>query len=372
MNTHEILAVLVGFDTTSSRSNRAIMVWIRDYLADNGAESRLLAGPDGTKFNLIARIGPDVPGGVALSGHSDVVPVAGQDWTSDPFRLVRRGSRAFGRGACDMKGFLACVLAAVPRFRHAGLTRPVDILVSYDEEIGCFGARPLIEALSGETAPPAIVIVGEPTGMAIVDSHPGAHAETVRFFGCAGHSSHPERAVSAVEAALDFMTGLRDIARRQTPDGIVLNLARIKGGTAHNIVAGEAEIEWSARFDDPEAGKDLIAAAAEACGAIETAMNAADPACSVVCEEMLSIPALRPEPDSDAFRLCARLTGRNDSARAAYGTEAGLFQQAGFSTVVCGPGDIAQAHTADEYIEEAQLAACDAFMVRLADELSSS
>ncbi|WP_170984309.1 acetylornithine deacetylase [Rhodoligotrophos defluvii] len=373
MSTLEILEKLVGFDTTSSKSNREMTLWIRDYLMGFGVQSALAPNAEGTKFNLAARIGPNAPDGIALSSHSDVVPVEDQNWDTPPFRLTRRGSRLYGRGACDMKGFLACTLAAVPRLMAAELKRPVDIIVSYDEEIGCLGTRPLLDTLQRQALPPSMVIVGEPTAMAIVDSHPGAHAEIVRFFGRAGHSSRPERAVSAVEMGLDFLWRLRELARGEdvAKTGLLLNLARFRGGTAHNIIAGEAEVEWSARFDARDALDKVVVGAARLARELEIRMKSIDPACRVETEERLDIPALLPVRDNPAFALCARLTGRNAAERAAYGTEAGFFQQAGLSTVVCGPGDIAQAHAPNEFIEESQLASCDAFLARLAEELSA-
>lgn len=376
LDTSQILAELVRFDTTSSRSNHELIDWTRHYLAALGIACVLVPDETGEKAGLLATIGPDAPGGIVLSGHTDVVPVAGQMWTSEPFCLTARKSRYYGRGTCDMKGFLSVVLATAPAMKAAALVRPIHIALTYDEEIGCLGVRPLIAEMQRRLPPIDAVIVGEPTEMNVVDRHKSAYAELVTFTGVAAHSSKPHLGVSAISYAVRFLAALQALV--DTPhgphngrrsDGVTLNLARISGGTAHNIISDKCMVEWSLRCDPTARPQTIVRAVHHVIAQLDAAMKAENALCRIAATTALDILPLREEPDSCAVALCLQLTGRNTTLSADYGTEAGLFQSAGHSTVVCGPGSIEQAHAPDEFIEEDQLGQCERFLHRLIETL---
>jgi len=377
----EILDRLVGFDTTSRASNLPLIDYVEAQLAALGVAGRRVPNADGTKANLYARIGPAAPGGVVLSGHTDVVPVDGQAWSSDPFVLTRRGDRLYGRGTCDMKGFLALALAAAPDLAAAPLKRPAYLAFSYDEEVGCLGAPDMIAALALETPRPETVIVGEPTSMQAVRGHKGIAVFTVTVTGHEAHSSLTHLGVSAVMAAVQLMASLKALAERLEagadpsspflPRGPSLTIGQVQGGTAVNILAKQCQFLFDLRCPPGADPMAILAPFFQEAAALDAALKAKAPEAGVQIARRSLTPALAPELDGRAELLARRLAGDNGPARVvSYAAEAGQFQQAGFSTVICGPGSIDQAHQPDEYVEIAQMQRGAEFMARLAEALS--
>jgi acetylornithine deacetylase len=376
----ELLAQLVAFDTTSAKSNLPLIAFVEDYLQGHGIASTRVLSPDGEKADLFATIGAPGKGGIGLSGHSDCVPVEGQRWTSDPFTLTERAGKLYGRGTCDMKGFLACVLAAVPLFKSRKLREPIHIVVSYDEEVGCTGVRPLIARLGKDLPRPRAVIVGEPTSMLVIDSHKRIDAYRTRVTGREAHSAMPELGVNAISAAAALVCELdrlgAAIAKRQydprfEPPFSTISVGTIKGGTAPNIVPKHCEFQWQVRSlpsaAPAEVPRDLAAFAATS---LLPRMQQSSEA-AIETEAQGSVPAFVASPHSEAVALALQLTSAETAHAVSYTTEAGLFEQAGCPSVVCGPGDIAQAHAADEFVSIDQLDACKAFLEALADRLGS-
>ena len=379
-DSNELLARLVGFDTTSAKSNLALISFIQDHLNNHGVDSVLVPSADGEKADLFATIGAKGDGGIGLSGHSDCVPVEGQRWTSDPFTLTERDAKLYGRGTCDMKGFIACVIASVPLFMARALKEPVHIIISYDEEVGCTGVRPLIARLGSDLPRPRAVIVGEPTSMQVIDAHKRIDAYCTRVTGREAHSSLPGLGVNAISAAAALVAELdrigADIASRQNdprfePPFSTVSVGTIKGGTATNIVPKSCEFRWQVRSlpDAPpaEVPRDLTAYAETA---LLPCMRQVAKGAAIDTENEGTVPAFVAAPGSDAVALALALTGAVGTSAVSYTTEAGLFEQAGCPAVICGPGDIAQAHAADEYVSLAQLDSCMAFLEGLAARLS--
>lgn len=375
------LDALIGFDTTSRDSNLALIHYVEAFLAEHGVASRRVANAEGTKANLYATVGPAVAGGVVLSGHTDVVPVDGQAWSSDPFTLTERDGRLFGRGTCDMKGFLALALAAVPAFAQGRQSRPLHLAFSYDEEVGCLGAPSMIRELVTELPSPLAVIVGEPTNMEVVSGHKGISTWRVTVTGHEAHSSLTHLGVSANMVAVGLMARLRaiadalaahhDAASLYHPPHATLTIGLIQGGTAVNILARECSFVFDLRTppgQDPDA---IVAPFLAACAEEDMALKQRFADAGVKVERRSATPSFAPEIDGAAERLARRLAGDNGPARAAaYAAEAGQFQGAGFSTIICGPGSIEQAHQADEYMEVAQFERGAAFMTRLLEALA--
>ncbi|GAA0299806.1 acetylornithine deacetylase [Sphingomonas oligophenolica] len=369
---------LIAFDTTSRDSNLALIRYVEAFLGEHGVASRRVSNPEGTKANLYATVGPSVPGGVILSGHTDVVPVDGQHWASDPFALTRRGERLYGRGTCDMKGFIALALASVPALVRRGTTRPIHLALSYDEEVGCLGAPSMIRELVVELPAPEAVIVGEPTNMEVVSGHKGISTWRVTVTGHEAHSSLTHLGISANMVAVGLMNQLLELAQRLErhadpashfhPPHATVTIGQINGGTAVNILARECMFVFDLRAppgQDPEA---IIAPFLEACGTTDTALKRIFPDAGVIVVRRSATPSFASEPGGDAERLARRLAGDNGPTRAvSYAAEAGQFQGAGFSTIICGPGSIEQAHQPDEFLEVAQLERGAAFMARLHD-----
>jgi acetylornithine deacetylase len=375
----DILRRLVAFDTVSANSNLALIGWVADYLVGHGVTSHLTYDEAGEKANLFATIGPaEIGGGVILSGHTDVVPVAGQPWDSDPFELIERDGRLYGRGTADMKSFLAIALALVPEFTSRQLKRPLHLALSFDEEVGCFGAPRLIEALPQGAARPRLVIVGEPTNMAVANSHKGCHVFVTSVTGLAAHSSAPQRGVNAIVAAseiIQFIAGLADEGRASArpengfePPYTSFNIGTISGGTAMNIIPRECEFTWEFR---PLPGEDTAAIRQRIDDFIAAdllpRLRQVHPAADVTTRALASVPGLVAVAGSPAEELARQLTGANHSTVVAYGTEAGLFQNAGIPAVICGPGSMEQGHQPNEYITLEQIAAGTAFQRCLAD-----
>ena len=371
-----ILADLVAFPCLPGQPNGAIAGWIAEALEAQQLRVHRLPVPEGDRCNLFATIGPaDQPGGIILSGHMDVVPVEGQNWTTDPFRLTEVDGRLQARGATDMKGFLACMLAAVPMFQAAGLKRPIHLAFSCDEEIGCRGVPHLIAELPRLCAPPSGCIVGEPSGLQPVRSHKGKVAYEVTFAGRSAHSSEPERGVNAlysaaalartIEETADAIsaTGRRDA--RFSPDHSTLVAGILRAGTAVNIIPDRATLAFELRSIPGDDAEELLLPVFERAQAEVTSGRALD--CEIT--EIARYPALPPEAD-DLARLLADWTGQSPRQSVSYGTEAGLFHAAGIPAIVCGPGDIARAHRPDEYITAGELADCMRLFGKLAAELA--
>lgn len=373
----EILARLVSFDTTSRNSNRALVRYVEDYLAALGVASRLVPTEDGAKASLFATIGPEDVPGVALSGHTDVVPVDGQDWDSDPFELTARDGRLYGRGTTDMKGFLACVLAAVPEFQSRRLAVPIHIAFSYDEEVGCIGVRPMLDEFGARLPRPRMAIVGEPTGMTVVDAHKGPVRWQVDVQGRAAHSSMAPLGVNAITYAGRLLGELERMERdlrdrapepRFDPPYPTLQVTELAGGTASNIVPVSCRFGFEVRALP---GLDIAAIERRLRDFAEThclpEMRRVAPESEISIRLANHVPPFFANQEAEVVPLVLRLLGQNETYAVSYATEAGLFQDAAVPSVVCGPGHIAQAHTANEWIAVSELDACMKFLTRLAD-----
>jgi len=376
MDTVAILRDLTAFDTTSRLSNRPLLDYAVDILRHSGIEPLLIWNEDRSKANLWATIGPDMPGGIILSGHTDTVPVDGQEWSSDPFRMDERGGRVYGRGTCDMKGFLACVLAAVPKLAKAKLKRPLHLSFSHDEEIGCVGVLSLIDHLKANPPGAAFCIVGEPTDMQPVIGHKGGRSYKVGIHGREAHSSLAPQAVNSIEYAAELIVYLRSVARRMSEGArdelydiphSTLSTGMISGGSAINIVPRECEFVFEFRFlaeVDPEAIMADIRRYAR--DSLLPEMRTVAPEADIAFENIYDYPWFAIDSGHDLVALTKSWSRSNSEAKVAYGTEAGHFSGAlGIPTIVCGPGSIAQAHKPDEYVTRDQLTRCDDFLDRI-------
>lgn len=380
-STTELLSRLVSFDTTSRNSNLDLIGFVRSWFDQHGVPYRISTDETGRKANLHAIIGPQSAGGIALSGHVDTVPVDGQSWSSDPFTLrPGEGGKLYARGAADMKGFVASCLAAVPDLLALGPKRPLHLFISYDEEIGCQGARRLIEDLDASGLRPALCVVGEPSGMKPIVAHKGKLNVNVSVRGKPGHSSEPGRGVNAVQAAAEAIAWVAAEARRLAKEGpfdagfdpphTTIHVGTMAGGTILNIIPERAEfvMEWrNVPADDPQAA--FARMQRHIASEIEPAMKAIDPACGFSYDIDLRMPGMALPVDHELTTLVRGLTGSNSTGKVSYGTEGGFYQEAGIPTIICGPGHIAQAHQPDEWIAQSELDACDAFIRRLARQL---
>ncbi len=384
MNTltpRQLLDKLVSFPTVSRVSNLDLVDWLEGYLASHGIAAHRSWNEDRTKAALFAHVGPWEDGAVVLSGHSDVVPVDGQDWTSDPWTVTERDGRLYGRGTCDMKGFDALAVWALVEAQRRGVKRPLQLALSYDEEVGCTGAPPMIAAMQGVVPKGKAVVVGEPSRMALITGHKGGTGFHVHVKGFEVHSSLLPYGVSAIMEGARLIQWVNDqnaaiqapvpsaVAAMFDPPFTTMHVGMIEGGTAHNITAGDCRfaIEMRVVPDDDEAAR--VAAVEAEAARLDAALKARRPEAGVHLEKFFGVPALRPEVDGAAEALVRRLTGNNATGVVSYGTEAGQFQEAGYSAVVCGPGDIAQAHQVDEFIEVSEFEAGHAFMERLLQHL---
>jgi acetylornithine deacetylase len=368
MNATEILEKLVSFESVVGTPNGAIVSWISDYLAAHGVTAHRLAGPEGDRSNLFATIGPADAPGYILSGHMDVVPAALSEWTTSPFRLRRDGDRLYGRGATDMKGYLAAVLAAAPQLVKAGLARPIHLAFSYDEEAGCCGAPHLIARLPDFCAPPAGAVIGEPSAMRAVLAHKGKAAARVTVRGRAGHSSRPDLGLNAIHAMARILNSAIEAAARLTtgpfdaafePAYSSLQAGVIAGGKAINIVPDICTLELEARAIAGVNPGDLLAPIR----AMAQGLRAEG--FTVEWDEMSAYPALALPAQSPLAHLVEELTGQTPLGAVSYGTEAGLYQAAGIDALICGPGDIGRAHKPDEFILESELLECQRFIEAL-------
>jgi acetylornithine deacetylase len=382
--TWELIQRLIAFDTTSRDSNLGLIEWVRDWLKSFGVESRLTYDESGTKANLFATVRQGARPGIVLSGHTDVVPVDGQAWDTDPFVATLKDDRIYGRGSADMKSYLACALAMTPRFLAADLKYPVHFALSYDEELGCMGVRGLLADLAQADIRPAGCIIGEPTGMQAVVAHKGKRAYRCCFRGREAHSALTPQGVNAIEYAAKLVVYIRHMAERmrdcETRDNgfdvpfTTLQTGVIRGGTAGNIVPRDCEVHFEFRYlpgVDPEALESEIKAYAER--VLLPQMRAVDPETFISFETKAEIPGLDPSverAEQDRVTALAQALARNPSiAKVAYATEAGLFQRAGIPSIICGPGSIEQAHKPNEFIALEQIALCESFMERLLGEI---
>ena len=374
-----ILETLVAFDTTSRLSNLALIEWVEAYLADFGIAGRRVPNAAGDKANFYATIGPDVAGGVILSGHSDVVPIDGQDWSSDPWVVTERDGKLHGRGTSDMKAFIALALAAVPLFRQG--RRPVHIALSYDEEVGCKGAPDMIASIARHVPAPMLAVVGEPTSMAVVTGHKGIALHEVRVRGHEAHSSLTHLGVSANNVAIGLMHELMELAEALkaqadpdspfTPPHATLTVGIMQGGTASNILARDCRFQFDLRCPPGQDPLAILAPFMERVAAVDAEIKSRFEECGVTIERLSHTPPLTPVADGAAEAFVRSLTGDNGPALAvSYAAEAGQFARAGFATVLCGPGSIEQAHQPDEWIALDQIDKGAAFMVRLAERLA--
>ncbi len=375
MSDAEALAWLVGFDTVSSRPNRPLIDAVAGHLSGHGAEIRTIPDATGAKANLFATFGPLEPGGIVLSGHSDVVPVEGQPWTSDPFRMVARDGRFYGRGTADMKGFIACALALAPRIAARRLARPIHIALSYDEEVGCLGVRSMIALIGRELPRPALAIVGEPTEMSVVNAHKGISQQRTVVTGRDGHSSRPAHGVNAILYAGRYIDRIRAIvdglpktaaAAAFDPPGTSFNIGTIAGGTAVNIIPRQCTFRWEFRATPDVDPADILGPLDDyAARRLVPPMRQVDPEAGIETAVQVAAPTLKPIPSSPAETLGLGITGQNRARTAAFTCEAGLFAEADIPSIVCGPGSIAQAHQPDEFVSREQIAACTAFLERV-------
>lgn len=365
---------LVAFDTTSRDGNLPLIAFVEEYLSSWGVKS-IRVDYEAGKTNLYATIGPDIAGGIVLSGHTDVVPVDGQDWASDPFKVDERHGRLYGRGTCDMKGFIAVALAMVPQFRAAQLTTPIHLALSCDEEVGCRGVRPLVAHMRDHLPKPRAVIVGEPTSMKVVNAHKGAFTFATEVKGHEAHSSATHHGVNAIMVAGELLSELsrirRDLekrgdpSRRFDPPYTTVHVGLIEGGTAKNIIPRRCNFLWETRLLPNEDPDEVTSRFGDFARTLEPAMRAVAPGTGIVTQRTNVVPSLAPEKDSPAEHLALHLAEANGTHAVSYCTEAGLFQEIGIPAIVCGPGSIDQAHKPDEYIEIAELERCGHFMRKL-------
>lgn len=374
-----ILDQLIAFDTTSRNSNLALIEWVESYLAEHGVTGHRVSNEDGTKSNLFATVGPQVEGGVILSGHTDVVPVDGQDWSHDPWVTREEGGKLYGRGTSDMKSFIALALAYVPAFVKG--SKPIHLAISYDEEIGCLGAPAMIEEMRTRVPTPRLAVVGEPTSMRLVTGHKGISVYKVEVRGAEAHSSLVNHGISANEHAVDLMHYLVELSRElkakaDTDNGFdppypTLTIGVMQGGEAANILAGHAEFQFDLRCPPGFVADELLAPFKARCEALDKELQARFPQAGASFEKLADAPPLGDNGSEDAVSFVRKLTGENSApAKVSYGAEAGQFQQGGFPTVICGPGSIEQAHQPNEWIAIEQLEQGARFMERLAVELT--
>lgn len=380
MDSKAILSDLVGFPSVCGTPNAAIVDYVRAYLASHQVSSHVIAGPEGDRFNLFASIGPVDRPGYVLSGHMDVVSAEGQAWSRDPFTLTNDNGCNFGRGSVDMKGFLACVLAMVPEFAAMPLKRPVHIAFSYDEELGCRGVKHLLANMAPLCVRPAACIVGEPSDMQPVLSHKGKVAMELTLNGRSGHSSNPALGENAIYPAADLIGFIRDLAAlvnaegpfdaRFEPPYSTLQVGTVRGGTAVNIIPGSCTLEMEVRTVPAQSATDIVGPVVAELRRIENVARLAGGALEASFAETSNYPALAPHPDPALAELMVELTGKPARQSVSYGTEAGLYQQAGIPAIVCGPGSITRAHKPNEFIHDSELDQCLAMLRGLGAFLS--
>ena len=377
-----LMEKLVSFPTVSRDTNIPLIDWVAEYLEGHGIASHRYEDPDQPKHALFAHVGPEAEGALVLSGHTDVVPVDGQPWDTDPFSVVERDGRYYGRGTCDMKGYDALAIWALVEAHHAGVRRPLQIALSFDEEVGCTGAPPMIEAMQGVLPKGSAVIVGEPSRMQAVTGHKGGIGFDTHVVGYEVHSSILHKGVNAIMAGAKLIEWANAqnsanmamkpsaLAAMFDPPFTTLHVGMIRGGTAHNITAKDCHFALDFRVVPGEDKDKWAAEYLKKVAQLEREMQAVVPQTRIEISERFDVPGLQPEEDGEAERLVRQITGDNASHKVSYGTEAGQFQDAGYSAVICGPGDIAQAHQPNEYIEKSQFDAGHDFMRKLLERLA--
>jgi acetylornithine deacetylase len=376
MNSEEILAHLVAFDTTSTRSNLQLIDFMRNLLDDHAIESQLVHSDDHSCANLYATIGPDDRGGVMLSGHTDVVPTAGQDWHSDPYQLRTEDKLLFGRGSCDMKGFIACVLAGLPQIAAEQLQTPIHLAFSYDEEIGCVGAKKLVDSMAGFEVRPRFGLIGEPTNMSMVLGHKGKVSFRVTVSGLSCHSAYISNGVNAVEYAAELITFIRNMNTRMqqnltdpsyTVPHTTFHVGNISGGTALNIVPRQCVFEFEIRNlpqQDPDSLVDEIKHYAS--DVLLADMQSRYPQSEIRFVETSCYPGLHTDPAAAVIAYTRTINPIDEIGdNVSFGTEAGLFDSIGINSLVCGPGSIEQAHKPDEFVSREQMQYCDQMIENL-------
>ncbi|MBP0482734.1 acetylornithine deacetylase [Sagittula salina] len=366
--TEALLGELIALPTVSADSNRLLIDRAADWLEHFGARCEIMADETGAKANLWATFGPEVDDGLVLSGHTDVVPAEEPGWTTDPFVMAERDDRLYGRGTCDMKGFIACVLGMAPEIAAWDLKRPVHVALTYDEEVGCYGARALVDTLARQGLRPGMALLGEPTLMKVIDGHKGCCEYTTHFHGLEGHGSAPDRGVNAAVYATRYVTRLMEVEARLrgqapeaspfTPPWTTINIGRMVAGAARNVIAGQAEIEWEMRPVQPRDALEVLAEMDRYAVELMAEMQVVHPGAHVLREVVGEVAGLMPEDGNRMAQMACALTGSNGCEVVSFGTEAGLFQSLGTQCVVCGPGSIEQAHRADEYLARSELRAC--------------
>jgi acetylornithine deacetylase len=367
---------LIEMPTVSRDSNLDLIHWIRDHLKSLGVDATLVHDATGKKANLYATLGPQDKPGIVLSGHTDVVPIDGQDWDTDPFKITEKDGKLFGRGTSDMKSFVAVALSYAPKFLDAKLETPIHYAFTYDEEVGCLGAKRLIEVLREMPVKPRACIVGEPTEMQVIAQHKGKKSWRVDVRGFECHSSLTHQGANAVEAAAELIAFIKGLARNKRDNGpfdpefappyTSLHTGTVNGGTALNIVPKDCSFLWEIRYlpqDDVDALYAEVVAYAK--NKLEPELKGVDPACGFTFTQISEFPGLATDDRAGVVELAKALTGANRVQKVAFGTEAGLFSELGIPTIVCGPGNIEQAHKPNEFIELSQIGLCEAFMERL-------
>ena len=372
-----ILEKLISFPTVSSESNLELIRWVEEFLTLHNVP-HWRVNESNTKCSLLARLGPNTPGGIVLSGHTDVVPVRDQPWKTPPFTLTREGDQFFGRGTADMKSFLALALAHVGYFKKTCQTRSVWLAFSHDEEIGCLGAAPMAKALIEKNAAPALVVIGEPTNMQLIGAHKGIHSFETIITGREAHSSMPAQGVNAVMLMGELIHTLNEIAASTRSDAdeefaavtpyASVHVGVVEGGTARNIIPRHCRMAWEVRPLPATDTDALLAPFYAKCTELEARMKQVDETCSIVTRPMTNVRGLQKvQQDAPHLTLAYRLAGSNDTQSVAFGTEGGIFQGHGLPTIICGPGSIDQAHQPNEFITLAQLQAGADFMRRVGD-----
>ncbi|MDC0136171.1 acetylornithine deacetylase [Sulfitobacter sp.] len=379
--TKRILADLIAFPTVSADSNLDMIAYLANQLEGCGAQVDVLIDESGRKANLFATLGPIGDGGIVLSGHSDVVPVTDQNWTTDPFKMVERDGLLFGRGTCDMKGFIAASLAMAPLFAKQVRDRPLHFSFTYDEETGCIGAGHLAQNLIERSTKPSLAIIGEPTNMRMIDGHKGCYEYSTHFQGLEGHGSAPDCGVNAIEFAVRYVSrllDLRDELKRMAPDDsrfeppwTTVNLGAFNGGHVHNVIAPKATVDWEMRPVQPSDADFVKEGLRAYCDEVLLpSMRSIYPDASIVTEVIGEVEGLVPADENEALKVVSELTGANRADVVSFGTEAGIFQSLGMDVVVCGPGSIEQAHKADEFLAVEQLDQCLKMLEGLGTKLS--
>ncbi|MFT5798657.1 MAG: acetylornithine deacetylase [Candidatus Azotimanducaceae bacterium] len=380
--TKRILSDLIAFPTVSADSNLQMIAYLANRLEGCGAQVDILSDKSGRKANLFATFGPVRDGGIVLSGHTDVVPVTDQDWTSDPFKMIERDGHLFGRGTCDMKGFIAATLAMAPLYAQQVRERPLHFAFTYDEETGCIGAGHLAQNLIERSIKPSLAIIGEPTSMRIIEGHKGCYEYSTHFQGLEGHGSTPDLGVNAVEFAVRYVSRLLDLREelktmhpsnsRFEPPWTTLNVGALNGGSVHNVIAPKAQIDWEMRPIQASDADFVKMALKTYCDKVLLpAMRRIYPDASIVTDVIGEVEGLIPADKNEALQIVSELTGANSADVVPFGTEAGIFQSLGMDVVVCGPGSIEQAHKADEFLAVDQLAQCLKMLEGLSQKIST-